>query len=178
MIMNSFWIKIVCVLIIVGSLLGYNAVKDARAKDEEISRLTAELEGKDMAIAKYQSAVVQLFEEGSSSAAAAAVSEKETEPETEAETTVSNSPYADGIYEGSGTGYGGIITVKVLISGGVITDAGISSAPGEDPAYLAEANKIVSKMLEAQSADVDNIYGAPLTSIGIKEDHRNALKDA
>ena len=43
--MREFWIRLVSMLSVVGILLGYNAVLDARAKDEEIARLSARLEG-------------------------------------------------------------------------------------------------------------------------------------
>ena len=43
--MREFWIRLVSMLSVVGILLGYNAVLDARAKDEEIARLSAQLGG-------------------------------------------------------------------------------------------------------------------------------------
>ena len=43
--MREFGIRLVSMLSVVGILLGYNAVLDARAKDEEIARLSAQLGG-------------------------------------------------------------------------------------------------------------------------------------
>ena len=43
--MREFWIRLVSMLSVVGILLGYNAVLDASAKDEEIARLSAQLGG-------------------------------------------------------------------------------------------------------------------------------------
>lgn len=43
--MREFWIRLVSVLAIVGILTGYNSVLDARAKEDEIARLSAQLSG-------------------------------------------------------------------------------------------------------------------------------------
>ena len=43
--MREFWVRLVCMLSVVGILLEYNSVLDARAKDEEIARLSAQLGG-------------------------------------------------------------------------------------------------------------------------------------
>lgn len=43
--MREFWIRLVSMLAIVGVLLGYNSVLDARAKEDEIARLSAQVAG-------------------------------------------------------------------------------------------------------------------------------------
>ncbi len=43
--MREFWVRLVCMLSVVGILLEYNSVLDARAKDEEIAKLSAQLGG-------------------------------------------------------------------------------------------------------------------------------------
>ena len=43
--MREFWVRLVSVLAIVGILTGYNSVLDARAKEDEIARLSAQLSG-------------------------------------------------------------------------------------------------------------------------------------
>ena len=43
--MREFWVRLVSMLAIVGILLGYNSVLDARAKEEEIARLSAQVAG-------------------------------------------------------------------------------------------------------------------------------------
>ena len=60
--MREFWIRLVSMLSVVGILLGYNAVLDARAKDEEIARLAAQLGG-DTAGAETGGAVTA-YEDG------------------------------------------------------------------------------------------------------------------
>lgn len=41
--MREFWVRLVSMLAIVGVLLGYNSVLDARAKEDEIARLSAQV---------------------------------------------------------------------------------------------------------------------------------------
>ena len=43
--MREFWVRLVSMLAIVGVLLGYNSVLDARAKEDEIARLSAQVAG-------------------------------------------------------------------------------------------------------------------------------------
>ena len=43
--MREFWVRLVSMLAIVGVLLGYNSVLDARAKEDEIARLYAQIAG-------------------------------------------------------------------------------------------------------------------------------------
>ena len=43
--MREFWVRLVSMLAIVGVLLGYNSVRDVRAKEDEIARLSAQVAG-------------------------------------------------------------------------------------------------------------------------------------
>ena len=43
--MREFWVRLVSMLAIVGVLMGYNSVLDARAKEDEIARLSAQVAG-------------------------------------------------------------------------------------------------------------------------------------
>ena len=43
--MREFWVRLGSMLAIVGVLLGYNSVLDARAKEDEIARLSAQIAG-------------------------------------------------------------------------------------------------------------------------------------
>ncbi|WP_195230524.1 FMN-binding protein [Coprococcus comes] len=43
--MREFWVRLVSMLAIVGVLLGYNSVLDARAKEDEIAQLSAQVAG-------------------------------------------------------------------------------------------------------------------------------------
>lgn len=86
--------------------------------------------------------------------------------------------YTDGTYTGIAQGFGGDVTVEVLIEGGRITDLTIVSAEHEDGAYLTMAEDIIPAILDAQSADVDTISGATFSSTGIKDAVAQALEEA
>ncbi len=82
---------------------------------------------------------------------------------------------ADGVYEGSANGMGGAVKVTVTVSGGKITVVEVGehneTAGISDPAI----EQIPAKIVEAQSADVDAVAGATVTSEAIKEAVKAAL---
>ena len=86
--------------------------------------------------------------------------------------------YPDGRWEGGAKGFGGMITVLVTVENGTISEIEISSADGEDKAYLSMAEDIIPKIIEAQSADVDTVSGATFSSTGIRDAVSEALKQA
>ena len=93
-------------------------------------------------------------------------------------TEVPEGGYKDGTYQGSGTGFGGTITVQVTVSGGKITAVDILSASGETGSYFASAQGVVSKVLSSQSPNVDAVSGATYSSNGIIQAVQNALSQA
>ena len=93
-------------------------------------------------------------------------------------TEVPEGGYTDGTYQGSGTGFGGTITVQVTVSGGKITAVDILSASGETGSYFASAQGVVSKVLSSQSPNVDAVSGATYSSNGIIQAVQNALSQA
>ena len=82
---------------------------------------------------------------------------------------------ADGVYTGTGAGMHSSIVVEVTVEGGKITAVRIVSSdetPGiSDPAI----EQMPERIIEAQSAEVDAVTNATMTSDGIKEAVRNAL---
>ena len=97
------------------------------------------------------------------------------------QTPVANVPangYKDGTYEGSGTGFGGTIRVRVTVSGGRITAIDILDASGETPSYFAAAQGVISKMIEGNTPNVDAVSGATYSSNGIIQAVQNALSQA
>lgn len=81
----------------------------------------------------------------------------------------------DGVYEGSGTGFRGAMTVQVTVSGGKITDVQLVST-NDDQKFLDRAVKpVVDQILSQQSAKVDAVSGATYSSNGIMEAVANAL---
>ena len=93
-------------------------------------------------------------------------------------TEVPESGYKDGTYQGSGTGFGGTVTVQVTIADGKITVVDILDAAGETPAYFASARGVVSRILAGQTPNVDAVSGATYSSNGIIQAVQNALSKA
>lgn len=85
--------------------------------------------------------------------------------------------YRDGTYYGTGTGFGGQLTVKVDISGGKIVSIQITHH-NDGSSYIQKASGLISNIIAAQSTNVDTVSGATYSSAGIIEAVRNALKQA
>ncbi|MCD8146822.1 MAG: FMN-binding protein, partial [Clostridiales bacterium] len=101
---------------------------------------------------------------------------------TTTELTVSSyddsATWADGTYTGSARGFGGIIKVQVTIKDGKITAIQVLSHSGETASYFSKAKTIISRILKAQSPNVDTVSGATYSSTGIREAVKAALKKA
>lgn len=143
--MKEFIVRLFSLLAIVGVLFGYNEVLNVRAKDEEITKLNAQLEAQASGV-------------GSDS--------------------VNGAGYKDGTYTGEADGFGGTVAVEVTVKDGKIEAVEVTSAEKEDGAYLAMAEDIIPKIIEAQSAEVDTISGATFSSTGIKNAAEKALEQA
>ncbi len=87
-------------------------------------------------------------------------------------------PYTDGIYEGTGTGFGGGVKMQILVENGHITSVKILQAEDETPEYLNRAAALLPVVLEAQNTDVDVISGATFSSEGILDGIQEALSQA
>ena len=136
--MKDFLIRSFCLAAVILILAGYNQVLKDRSKDEEITKLEAQV----------------------------------TKLQQEKEKTVDiKGTYPDGRWEG-------MITVLVTVENGTISEIEITSADGEDKAYLSMAEDIIPKIIEAQSADVDTVSGATFSSTGIRDAVSEALKQA
>jgi uncharacterized protein with FMN-binding domain len=92
--------------------------------------------------------------------------------------TESESPYEDGTYQGTGTGYGGNITVEVTIEDGKFVQIEVLSADDEDPAYYNQAEAVLEKMITKQSTEIDTVSGATYSSEGLIEATTKALEKA
>ena len=88
-----------------------------------------------------------------------------------------NATYKDGVYYGTGTGFGGAIKVKVVIKDGKIKSIEIVSN-NETPSYLAKAKAVIKAILNKQSTNVDTVSGATYSSTGIIKAVRSALSKA
>lgn len=86
--------------------------------------------------------------------------------------------WKDGIYTGSGAGFGGTIRVEVTISDGKMIKIDDVSHAGETPSYYKRASAIIPEILKAQTPNVDTVSGATYSSSGIREAVINALNKA
>ena len=127
-------------------------------------------------------------EESETEAAETEAEKAETEEEaaeTEAEKAETEADaenkagYKDGVYEGTGTGNGGDMTVTVTVKGGKITDIVLEDGHAETPGIFDLAvEQVIPAIIEAQSTDVDSATGASMSSEGIKEAVEDALSKA
>ena len=76
--------------------------------------------------------------------------------------------------------YSHLVPAVILsqVKDGKIEAVEVTSAEKEDGAYLAMAEDIIPKIIEAQSAEVDTISGATFSSTGIKNAAEQALEQA
>lgn len=159
--MRQLIVRFLNIAVIAAVLIGYNTVLDKRDKEDQIAQLFAELE------------TTKLQKENLQAAAAASNTTGTETAQSEAE-----GQYVDGTYDGEADGFGGTIVVQVTVESGQITDLAITSAEGEDSAYLSNAEAIIPKIIEAQSADVDTISGATFSSTGIRDAAQEAIEKA
>ena len=87
------------------------------------------------------------------------------------------SAYKDGVYLGSGTGFGGTLTVEVTVKNGKISSIRLVSHSDNTP-YITNAGRLFAQIVKAQSTNVDTVSGATYSSNGIIEATRNALSKA
>ena len=85
--------------------------------------------------------------------------------------------YKDGTYYGTGTGFGGTLKVKVVVSGGMIASIEVVENH-DDSSYLNRAKALIGNIISSQSTNVDVISGATYSSNGIKSAVRDALRQA
>lgn len=86
--------------------------------------------------------------------------------------------YADGTYTGSGTGFGGTITVQVTVTDHKIAAINIVDASNETASYFANAQGVISRIISSQSPNVDAVSGATYSSNGIISAVQSALAQA
>jgi len=82
----------------------------------------------------------------------------------------------DGVYKGQANGYKGPLHVEVTVKGGRI--AKVEVAKSRDKFLRRVEKEMPRRIVEANSADVDVISGATITSRAIKRAVSAALKKA
>ena len=84
----------------------------------------------------------------------------------------------DGVYFGTGRGYGGDIKVKLTVENGKIKSLDVIDSSSETPSFFNRAISVASDIVKAGTADVDGVSGATLSSNGIKAAASDAIKQA
>ena len=170
--------RLLCLILIIGAVLGYNFMQKNDTQALQITELTdrvsaLEEQQKEMLTALEDAAKAQ---EEARAAADSSSQKTDTDNETGSGDAAASGEgvYKDGTYTGEAQGFGGTIQVQVTLSGDEITDIQVTSAPGEDAAYLSQGEGVISSIISSQSTDVDTVSGATFSSTGII----NAVVDA
>lgn len=198
---QNFIMRVLCLILILGAVIGYNSMEKKETESSQIAELTArvddlEKQQKEMLTALEEAAKAQEEAKAAREVSMAkedAEKEKNTDEKEKAENTKEETEenpksenadaedkeeedlaYKNGTYTGEGQGFGGTIQVEVTLENDTIADIQVVSAPGEDSAYLSQGEGVISTILAAQSTDVDTISGATFSSTGII----NAVNDA
>ena len=179
---QNFYMRVISLLLVIMAVLFYNSNMKAQANEKEIAALTDKVDTLQTQQNELLSALETSYanrmqsqnaaSENNSSAENASDESGNSADNTEnadgtSSTDSSDNVYKDGTYTGEAQGYGGTIQVEVTLSGDEITSINVVSAPGEDSAYLSQAESVIDSIIGAQSTDVDTVSGATFSSTGI-----------
>lgn len=87
------------------------------------------------------------------------------------------SSYKDGTYYGTGTGFGGLVKVEVVVADGKISNIRIVEHQ-DGGEYMSSASSLLQAIISSQSTNVDTVSGATYSSVGLIQAVRNALSQA
>ena len=192
---QNFYLRLIALLLIIMAVFFYNGTVKDKEQAQDIADLTAKVESLEDQQNEILTALQETYEEQKAAAESKTSSDtsdsddkaekdsadsKENADQTDSEETSDDSDnvYKNGTFEGSGTGYGGTITVQVTLEDDTITAVSVVSAPGEDSAYLSQGENVINSIISEQSTDVDTISGATFSSTGILEAVNDALSKA
>ena len=173
---HSFYMRVLCLLLIIGAVMGYNFMSKNNTQAQEIEDLkerVTTLESQQTEILTALENAAKAREEAEAAAEAAKAEAAKADSENTSKTTEDSSEnsgddyYKDGTYTGSGQGFGGTIEVQVTLKDDEITDIQVTSASGEDSAYLSQGEGVISSIISAQSTDVDTISHKGCSSAGV-----------
>ena len=175
---HSFYMRLLCLILIIGAVLGYNFMQKNDTQALQITELTDRVS----ALEEQQKEILTALEDAAKAQAEARAAADSSSQKTDTDNETGSGDaaasgegvYKDGTYTGEAQGFGGTIQVQVTLSGDEITDIQVTSAPGEDAAYLSQGEGVISSIISAQSTDVDTVSGATFSSTGII----NAVVDA
>lgn len=184
---QNFYLRLIALLLIIMAVFFYNGTVKDRDQEQNIADLTTKVENLETQQEQILTALQEAYEEQKTADSKTASEDDSDDGTTEAadsadstETALDDSDnvYKNGTFEGSGTGYGGTITVQVTLEDDTITAISVTSAPGEDSAYLSQGENVINSIISEQSTDVDTISGATFSSTGILEAVNDALSKA
>ena len=189
---QNFYMRVLCLVVIIGAVLFYNS----RTQEKEYQTQNEELTKRIDALEKQQQEILTALQENfDAQEKAKAESEKQKAEAAKSEENADNTEntnniektdstdtadqvYKDGTYIGDGQGFGGNIQVQITIADDTLTDIQVVSAEKEDSAYLSQGKAVIDRILEAQSTDVDTVSGATFSSTGILMAVEDALGKA
>ena len=177
---QNFYMRVLCLVVIIGAVLFYNS----RTQEKEYQTQNEELTKRIDALEKQQQEILTALQENfDAQEKAKAESEKQKTETTKSEenadsTDTADKVYKNGTYTGDGQGFGGNIQVQITIADDTLTDIQVVSAEKEDSAYLSQGKAVIDRILEAQSTDVDTVSGATFSSTGILMAVEDALGKA
>lgn len=201
---QNFYMRVLCLVVIIGAVLFYNS----RTQEKEYQTQNEELTKRIDALEKQQQEILTALQENfDAQEKTKAESEKQKTETTKSEenadstenadgtentdstdniekpdsadsTDTADQVYKDGTYTGDGQGFGGNIQVQITIADDTLTDIQVVSAEKEDSAYLSQGKAVIDRILEAQSTDVDTVSGATFSSTGILMAVEDALGKA
>lgn len=83
--------------------------------------------------------------------------------------------YTDGTFEGTGVGRNGAVNVQVTVENGNITGVAVMSHEETQSIFMGVETSLIPAIISAQSADVDAVAGATLSSDAVLDAVRMAL---
>ncbi len=192
---QNFYLRLIALLLIIMAVFFYNGTVKDKEQTQDIADLTAKVESLENQQDQILTALQETYEEQKTAAESKTSSDASSEADNKSEKNStdnkentdqadseeaddSDNVYKNGTFEGSGTGYGGTITVQVTLEDDTITAVSVVSAPSEDSAYLSQGENVINSIISEQSTDVDTISGATFSSTGILEAVNDALSKA
>lgn len=76
---------------------------------------------------------------------------------------------ADGVYAGEGTGFGGTVSVEIVVENGTVTAANVIGDSETEAIGGAALGDLAEQIVAAQSSEIDGVSGATFTSTGVKD---------
>ena len=178
---QNFYMRVISILLVIMAVFFYNSSMKAKENEKEIAALTDKVDTLQDQQSELLSALETIYtsriQNQTASAAdtatdsdttnASADSSEADDSTADDAASDSDNVYKDGTYTGEADGYGGTIQVEVTLASDEITSINVVSAPGEDSAYLSQAESVIDSIISAQSTDVDTVSGATFSSTGI-----------